>query len=236
MPLHALFEALGYALGFQLYRRLKKQHGDFLPNHLRFQLVIAAIMGALLGSKIPGLMDHFFATAHTGAWFSSKTVVGGLLGGLVAVEGLKKWHGIRRATGDIWTQPVLLGMILGRIGCFLAGPEDGTWGQATSSHFGIDVGSGVALHPAPLYEILFLFMCMLMVYRISLWKPHWNRYRLFLIAYLIFRFGIDTIKLDPVIAWQLTSIQWVCMLGILGLGLTYKKLSDPILDKVGDIV
>jgi phosphatidylglycerol---prolipoprotein diacylglyceryl transferase len=230
LPLHALLEALGYGVGFQVYRHLKKKRGDFLPKEWRFQLMLAAILGALIGSKIPGLCDFFVATNSERTWLSSKTVVGGLLGGFIAVEMVKAIRGIRQATGDLWTQPVILGMILGRIGCFLAGPADGTWGRETSSFLGITVGvkSGSALtyHPAPLYEIAFLLLCSWMVFNLANKRPRWNRYRIFLFAYLAFRLVIDTLKSDPILALSMTSIQWACVLGMMGLLLNFKRFSD----------
>jgi phosphatidylglycerol:prolipoprotein diacylglycerol transferase len=226
LPLHAICEALGYALGFQAYRRLKAHHGDVVASNQRFHLVIAAILGALIGSKIPGLWDHFSGVLPLRPWISSKTVAGGLMGGFFAVEIVKRKYGIRHSTGNLWVLPVILGMVLGRLGCFLAGPTDGTWGIATSMPWAVQTGSGPALHPTPLYEISFLVICGFLLHRVMRMRPHWNSFRLFLMVYLGFRLAIDTLKLDPRIGWGMSSIQWLCLFGIGLLLADYRKLSD----------
>ena len=49
---HLLFECLAYATGFSLYRRGRARAGDFLPTTERWTLVVAAVVGAALGSKV----------------------------------------------------------------------------------------------------------------------------------------------------------------------------------------
>jgi phosphatidylglycerol---prolipoprotein diacylglyceryl transferase len=108
----------------------------------------------------------------------------------------------------------------------MAGPEDGTWGRETTSLFGVNTGSGIAYHPAPLYEIAFLLAVSFALFHLAMVKPHWNRYRIFLLVYLLFRLGVDTLKTDPILAWNLTSIQWVCLIGCLGLLANHRRLKD----------
>jgi phosphatidylglycerol---prolipoprotein diacylglyceryl transferase len=226
LPLHALLEAAAYALGYQAYRWKKSKQGDFLPSAQRLQLVVAAIIGALIGSKIPGLIQHIFHPLPDSPWLASKTVAGGLLGGWAAVEALKKNLSIQRATGGLFVYPVILGMFIGRLGCFLAGPGDGTWGKPTSFIMGINTGDGLYRHPAPLYEMVFLVLLSFGLKRLSLAYTQLNTYRFFLIAYLIFRLWIDGVKEDPILALGLTSIQWFCIGGILFLLWDYRNLKD----------
>ena len=53
---------------------------------------------------------------------AGKTMVGGLLGGTIAVEFVK------RRTGDLFAIPMAVGVAIGRIGCFLSGIQDDTYG------------------------------------------------------------------------------------------------------------
>ena len=85
-----------------------------------------------------------------------KTIVGGLVGGLIAVESVKRLRGIRVATGDLLALPLVLGIAIGRIGCFLSGLEDQSYGIATGLPWGVDFGDGIARHPTQLYEIVVL--------------------------------------------------------------------------------
>jgi len=76
-------------------------------------------------------------------------VVGAIVGGTVAVEIVKRRMGITRRTGDLFAVPLAVGIAIGRIGCFLAGPLDDTSGIQTSLPWAID-----SRHPVQLYEIV----------------------------------------------------------------------------------
>ena len=117
-------------------------------------------MGAVIGSKLLGWIQHpAEAWAHRldAAWLlGGKTIVGGLLGGLVGVELAKLGIGERRSTGDLFALPLCLGIALGRVGCFLAGLADHTYGVPTALPWGVDFGDGIRRHPTQLYEIAVL--------------------------------------------------------------------------------
>lgn len=221
--MHPVFETLGYAGGFEAYRRARSRAGDRLPDEKRWIVIAAAAVGALIGSRVLGLLEE---APHRGlAWHDfllpgGKTIVGGLLGGWAAVE-LAKWGaGIRSRTGDLFAVPLCVGIAIGRIGCFLAGLADDTYGTATSLPWGVDFGDGVRRHPTQVYEFVFLT-----VIGAGLWwigrRPHREGalFRWFLTAYLVWRFAIDFIKPEPV--WHgLAVIQWACLAGLVALALT----------------
>ena len=87
---HWVLETLAYALGFRLYLRDRKHAGDFLSFLDRAWVVAAAVAGAALGSKLL----YWFEDPHQtlARWndpiylLGGKTIVGGLLGGTIAVE------------------------------------------------------------------------------------------------------------------------------------------------------
>ena len=89
------------------------------------------------------------------AALGGKTIVGGLHGGWAGVE-LAKWRlGIRHSTGDVFVFPLIFGMSVGRIGCFLTGLPDHTYGNHTSLPWAVNFGDGPR-HPTQLYDIVFL--------------------------------------------------------------------------------
>jgi phosphatidylglycerol:prolipoprotein diacylglycerol transferase len=92
---HWMFETLGYIVGGRLYSYLKKQDGDALASETRWWIVVAAFIGAALGSKLLVVADHpTLSMANLASPLSladGKTVVGALLGALIAVE-LTKRH------------------------------------------------------------------------------------------------------------------------------------------------
>ena len=95
-----------------------------------------------------------------------KTIAGALLGGLFAVEAMKRYIGLHQSTGDLLAIPIAAGVAIGRIGCFLTGLSDNTYGTPTSLPWGIDFGDGVRRHPTQLYEIAFLLVLLAILVRI----------------------------------------------------------------------
>jgi phosphatidylglycerol:prolipoprotein diacylglycerol transferase len=216
---HWILETLGYAIGFWLYRRARRQSGDFLSSSTRLTIVTAAIVGAAVGSKVLSwLEDPVALLTYANALdylASGRTIVGGLLGGTLAVEWIKWTTGVRRRTGDLFAIPLTLAIAFGRIGCFLGGLTDHTYGFQTSLPWGVDFGDGIPRHPTQIYELLFMLLLAMWIKRLK-WIPHreGDLYRTFLTGYLGFRFVIDFIKPDARFA-GLTAIQWSCALGIL---------------------
>jgi phosphatidylglycerol:prolipoprotein diacylglycerol transferase len=215
LPPHLVFETLAYVVGFAIYNRSRTQAGDFLPDSARNSVIVAAILGAALGSKLLAWFeDPADLAGHWHDWqflLGGKTIVGGLLGGTITVEWTKHRLGITRRTGDLFALPLTLAIAIGRIGCFLAGLSDRTYGVPTALPWGVDFGDGIHRHPTQIYEIIFLLPLAVVLWRMS-FKPHREGalFRVFLCAYLAFRLAIDFLKPDPAIL-GLSAIQWVCL-------------------------
>ena len=221
LPVHLLCEMLAYTLGYRLYAHLRATAPDPISDGSRQWLFVAAAAGALLGSRALGLLEHPALLAHPpGGWlyyFTNKTIVGGFLGGLVAVEIAKKYLRIRTSSGDLLVFPLLLGLAIGRLGCHLSGLADGTFGTATALPWGINFGDGVARHPTNLYEIAFLGLLGLGLGLLERRRPLPNgrRFEVFLASYLLFRLAVEFLKPTPAPAgWGLTAIQWACVAGL----------------------
>jgi phosphatidylglycerol---prolipoprotein diacylglyceryl transferase len=156
-----------------------------------------------------------------------KTIVGGLLGGWVAVEIVKKIEGIRTRTGDLFALPLCLGIAVGRIGCFLAGLADDTYGKPSGLPWSVDFGDGIARHPTQAYEIVFLAGLALVLRRWAK-RPHapphapGALFQTFLAAYLVWRLLIDFLKPQPLLE-GLTPIQWACCAGLVAIGIRYVR-------------
>lgn len=222
IALHQLVEMLSYFVGYRYYVALRKGHKSFLSRHQTLWIIIAGATGAAIGSKLLGFLEHpqiwGRALLEPMYFISNKTIVGGLLGGVIGVELCKKYFHITRSTGDLFCFPVILGMIIGRIGCFLAGAEDGTWGLPTALAFGMDGGDGVMRHPTPLYEIIFLLLLWSGLARLKHLLPlqEGALFRLFMASYLAWRFFIEFLKPGtPLPLADLTSIQLACALGLI---------------------
>jgi phosphatidylglycerol---prolipoprotein diacylglyceryl transferase len=233
---HVVFEALAYFVGYRLYVRVRRATGDPLPQIHRLTLVAIAIAGAAVGSKALALLDD---PAQTGQrirelsfLLGGKSIVGGLLGGLVAVEIVKRIMRVTVATGDLYVLPLIAGIAIGRIGCFLTGLDDQTHGLATSLPWGVDFGDEIRRHPAQLYEIALLLLLGAVVIR-RRQRPHveGDLFKLFMLVYLIWRLAVEFIKPGTPV-WGLTAIQWACVLGLLYYARHARRIltwSDPAL-------
>jgi prolipoprotein diacylglyceryltransferase len=143
---------------------------------------------------------------------SGKTVVGGLAGGLIAVELTKQRLGIRQATGDLFVVPLALGIAIGRIGCFFGGLSDRTYGTPTALPWGVDFGDGIARHPTQLYETAFLVVLASALAWFAR-RPHrqGDVFTIFLASYMAFRLLVDFIKPEVRPALGLSAIQWTAL-------------------------
>jgi phosphatidylglycerol---prolipoprotein diacylglyceryl transferase len=106
----------------------------------------------LLGA---GLGAYAFGTANM--WLSGlpgigRSIEGAVAGGIVAVELYKRAARIRTRTGARFALPFCVGVAVGRVGCYLAGLDDFTYGAPTTLPWGHDFGDGVMRHPVQLYE------------------------------------------------------------------------------------
>ncbi|MGI4875387.1 MAG: prolipoprotein diacylglyceryl transferase family protein [Janthinobacterium lividum] len=220
LPIHLLCEVLAYSLGFRLYTALRARTPDRISDHGRQLIFVGAAAGALLGSRLLGLLEHPALLGHPpGGWlyyFTNKTIVGGFLGGLLGVELLKKRLGIRASSGDLMVFPLLLGLGIGRLGCHFSGLDDGTYGTATRLPWGLDFGDGIRRHPTNLYEIGFLLLLAGALWALAHSRPlpDGRRFELFLAAYLLFRLLVEFLKPQPATWLGFTAIQWACVAGL----------------------
>jgi len=220
LPAHFLLESLAYMAGFSLYRALRRRSGDALSDERRWTIVAAAAIGAALGSVVLAWLQHALdspATTHAplSGW-GGKTIVGGLAGGTLVVEVVKRRLGETRRTGDLFVLPLALGIAIGRVGCFLAGLADHTEGGPTSLPWGIDFGDGIHRHPTTLYEIVALG-------GLAAWAIARSRdprrhegdlFRGFFAGYAAFRFALEFLKPDDHDWFGLSAIQVVCLIVI----------------------
>ncbi len=212
---HLVFETLAYAVAFRVYLWLRSRRGDVVTDANRWWVIAAAAMGAAAGSKILyWFEDPRLTLQHLGDpvfLFGGKTIVGALIGGLAAVEWMKKRLKITRRTGDLFAVPLCIGIAIGRIGCFLTGTQDHTAGVATMLPWGVNFGDGVLRHPTQLYEIAFVLTLGAYLWR-TMQRPHLEGdiFKKFMVLYFAFRFVCDFLKPDVRLLAGMSSIQWAC--------------------------
>ncbi len=202
-------------------------------------MIAAAVAGAAFGSKLLFWLEDPALTwqnlRNPAYLMGGKTIVGALVFGLITVELIKRYIGLRQSTGDLYAIPLALGIAIGRIGCFLTGLADNTYGTPTTLPWAVNFGDGIPRHPTQLYEIIFLLALVPVLYRIVILSrvPHFSRslrevgkttpsvflagdaFKFFMVAYLSFRLLCDFIKPYPRIFLGLGGIQWACLLTLL---------------------
>ncbi|MDB5334345.1 MAG: Prolipoprotein diacylglyceryltransferase [Phycisphaerales bacterium] len=227
---HLLMELVAYTGGFQLYLRFRKRWPRaVVPVEQNLWIIVGAIFGALFGSKLlawaesaPEYWAHRFDPA---AWMGGKTIVGGLLGGWIGVEIAKRVQGIRHSTGDAFVFPLILGMAVGRIGCFLTGLDDHTCGNPTQLPWGVNFGDGIPRHPAQLYDIVFLSLLGIALFvRSRRPYPNGRLFRLFLLGYVCWRLAVEFIKPRHTYL-GFSSIQAACLTA--AAWLVWERVSTP---------
>lgn len=219
IPVHFICETLSYFVGYRYYVYLRRNTTDLINSHHRLLIFIGAACGAFLGSHLVGILEKPTLLTHINwiYFMGNKTIVGGMLGGLIGVELTKKKIGVTASSGDLMVYPLILAMIIGRIGCFLAGLEDGTYGNPSNLPWAINLGDGIRRHPTNLYEILFWILLWI---GLSVFERHrefsnGSRFKIFLSSYLVFRLLIEFTKPDYLFNFGLSVIQLVCIAGIL---------------------
>jgi phosphatidylglycerol:prolipoprotein diacylglycerol transferase len=229
---HFVFESLAYFIGFRLY--LLTRNREKLPPPQALWIIAGAAVGGALGSKLLFWLEDPFLTAihwdDPAFLMGGKTIVGGLLGGLIGVEWTKKRIGVTRSTGDDMALPLATGIAIGRIGCFLTGLSDHTYGTPTAGPFGVDFGDGIRRHPTQLYEIVFLLLLGFVLYRLgrlqrkgNVMLPNGAIFQLFMFGYLAFRLAVDAIKPTPHPFAGLNNIQLACIAGLLYYAILMRK-------------
>lgn len=218
---HFVFETLAFVVGFRYFLYLRRRTTDQLGDHKRVIITTMAALGALLGSRVLGVLENPEELARNAGnfiyYFSSKTVVGGFLGGLIGTEVTKKIMGEHRSSGDLLTYPILLALIIGRIGCFLSGIEDSTYGTPSTLPWAMDLGDGILRHPTALYEIVYLISIWVTIKQLEkrTQLADGSKFKLFMVAYLGFRLAVEFIKPVYVLPFGFSVIQIACIGGIL---------------------
>lgn len=229
---HVLLEAAAYFVAARTYWAVARTQPRPARATDRWLLVACAIAGAAAGSKGLHVLEHLPTLWRSGTpvdWLGGKSVLGGFIGGTLAVEAGKRAIGWRSSTGDAWVPAIAIGLMIGRLGCQLSGLWDQTYGTPTDLSWGWNYGDGVPRHPVALYEIVLVGCAW---FGASRWRaaPPGARFAAFLAAYCVIRLLLECLKppFGPVTAAELaatlpvaryaglTAIQWTALAGLGG--------------------
>jgi len=196
------------ATGVVVSRRTQQPLG--LSKWERLAIGLAAFCGGMLGAKLPFVLLDWEGFLSGTAWFDSgKTLVLGLVGGYFGVEAAKWALHIHVRTGDSFAAPVAAAIAVGRLACFSAGCCHGT---VTDLPWAVDFGDGLRRHPTQLYEFGFHLACAVILIKLqSQGRFRGQLIKLYIIAYLIYRFATEYIRPEPKLWLELSAYQWAAV-------------------------
>jgi prolipoprotein diacylglyceryltransferase len=221
---HSVFALLGAVAAVAMSWHLARVRGRATPEFI--WVVSGGLVGGALLAKF-GLAGRYILDANTPTLmgflqYGGRSLLGGLAGAYAGVVLTKRLVGYRGHTGDLLVPGVALGIAIGRIGCHLAEVP----GTATSLPWGVTAPAtgllsacvtcrmGFAMHPSFLYESLFLLLAAWLLYAPArhgtyplAWMGEGDLFKLFLLAYALFRFFVEFVRGNPVMAWGLSGSQ-----------------------------
>jgi phosphatidylglycerol---prolipoprotein diacylglyceryl transferase len=215
IPAYSFFVLLAIIVSSIIYYHEARRSKNLSEES--FFIVFAALIGGALGSKIPVWIINYRLILKSlpdiTPLLSGRTILGGLIGGLLAVIILKWRLKIQIKMGNQIAPALAMGMTIGRIGCFFRGC---CFGIPTHLPWGVDFGDGILRYPTQIFDGLFNFglFCYLMRIRDQVIEPG-KLFWIYLQSYLVFRFLIEFIREEPAFLWGLTVSQVVAMVALM---------------------
>jgi phosphatidylglycerol---prolipoprotein diacylglyceryl transferase len=192
-----------------------------------WNLLVWVFLSGLVASRVLSIFNNpqAFYESPFGEILAGSGFVwyGGFLGGALAAYVLGHRRGMSfLVLADCCALGLLLGQAIGRIGCHVSG--DGDWGTVTTLPWGVAYTNGIApwehppgvlVHPTPLYEAAAYMAVFAILWR---WRhrnpPLGSMFAAYLVGNGFFRFLVEAIRVEPVIAFGLSQAQ------IIGIGMT----------------
>ncbi len=146
---HAIFDVIAWAAAALALRWVMRRGVAFPPSPAGdWGYIAVLVLGAGIGAVLAGTAN-LWLSQQAGI---ARSIEGAIAGGILAIELYKRRAHITGRTGARFALPLAVGTAVGRIGCYLAGLDDFTYGTPTTLPWGHDFGDGIARHPVQLYE------------------------------------------------------------------------------------
>lgn len=211
--LFALLAGLGWLLIEARRRRWSREEV--------FPITLAAFVGGMIGARISILFFNGFEYApivlNMYALFDPRigpgSILGGVAGAYIGGYIASKAIGKKTCSCDAFAPAMALATAIGRVGCYLSF-EDGL-GKPTTLPWGVPVpGADYLVHPAPLYDMAFnlLWFGILLALRDHKWMQNGNLLKFGVAGYAFFRFFVEFVRNNQVMALGLTGQQFASAL------------------------
>jgi phosphatidylglycerol:prolipoprotein diacylglycerol transferase len=209
---HGLFTALGVVVGVVMAAFLARRAG--IDEDTIYNMALCLVVGGIIGARAMYVLEHLsdfsddptevFAI-HTGGI----SIYGALIGGTLGAVAYAAWRRLPRwgAMADVAAIGAILGMAVGRIGCFINGD---IFGRTTDWPIGLvythsdspayplysAMTPELAQHPVTVYEILgdlVIFALLLFVLR-RVFKRDGMIFFSWAFLYAAMRFGVSFLR------------------------------------------
>jgi phosphatidylglycerol:prolipoprotein diacylglycerol transferase len=227
---YPLWVAAGIGLAAVVAARQAPTPG--LDADQRTRLSMVAVVGAVAGAYLLQLPADIFGwnappplpTPRDVMPMGGRTVLGGLLGGWIAVDVAKWLLRISAPSGDGFALPLAIALALGRLGCASAGccagqfcdPAWWAWHDAT----------GQPRLPIQYLEAFFHAGMAMWLWQAG--RRHWaggRRLAIYLTLYAVVRFTLEFVREHPPVVLGLSWYQWLAVGLCLLAGLTWWRRS-----------
>ncbi len=241
---HGVFVAIGVIVALAVSWHVARQRGQ--ASRAMIFIISGGLIGAAIFAKFGLAVRYALASGDPtlGGFFrdGSRSLLGGLAGAYLGVVIAKRTINHRTHTGDVLAPGVALGIAIGRMGCFLAEAP----GTATALPWGVRVPpelaatlaqcsacvTGAAMHPSFLYESAFMALAAWWLYPRSVrgslpapWMRNGDLFKLFLLAYAVFRFLVEFVRENFVMAAGMSGSQLMVLIAMLWLSLHFLRRS-----------
>ena len=206
----SLFNALGYAVGGFLYWHEAKRRKLATDGMMRIVL-IGAIVGVILARLVERIAEggHFITVLDPSS--GGRTILGGVIGGWLAVEITKRKMGIRTSTGPLWAVALPAGEFFGRIGCWFNGC---CFGKVCSLPWAVHQHEQMR-HPTQFY----LAASAAAIFGIVWWvRDRVRVFPLYLVLWSCSRFIIEFFR-EPVSTAKTVNTAQIACLGLFAVGI-----------------
>ena len=214
LPVHGYGLMLAIAFLVAIYVAARRAKKEGIPSQAMFDIGLLLLVSSVVGARLFHIVQHpgsigSFAD-FVGIWqggLSGLAFYGGFMMALAVGILYMRWR--RLPVGkcvDILAPSLLLGVGIGRIGCFLAGccfgkPTSLPWGITfpENSLPALEMGRIEKIHPTQIYSSISLFtlFIILIILRKHI-KTTWMLFLLAVLMYSVHRFLIDFLRYyDP---------------------------------------
>ena len=228
MLIHLIFDCIAIIASILLSVWFRRHYHLAKPNGIQHEsqqhyYLLSLMLGLMLGSFLFGTANVYLS-GKTGI---AKSMLGGITGAIFAAELFKKLNNIQQSTGLYFIPGLAVLIAVGRIGCFLSGIEDFTYGIPSKLPWAVDFGDGIPRHPVQLYESISLSLFLIGFFWSYpkyplVWQIH--GFYLFILIYASQRFLWEFLKPYASLGFShLNLFQYLCLALILYAGWMLNK-------------